>query len=113
MHTLMLFPIEFIYCQLFYSTLEQYCLRHSEVTIKGISALESIALKLLIFFKEQGKTIYSSTKYLLIVYYVLGNILCVGNSAMNKSGSISCSNGAYLPTEEEYGKLYKQVRKTD
>lgn len=54
--------------------------------VNGISALEGIALKLLLL-EEERKNIDSPSKYLCI-YFVLGDFLCVGCSAVNTIGKI-------------------------
>lgn len=56
--------------------------------VNGISALEGIALKLLILLEEERKNIDSPSKYLLCIYFVLGDFLCVGCSAVNTIGKI-------------------------
>lgn len=56
-------------------------LRYSKVIMKGISALESVTLTLLILLG--GGIIDSSSKYLSSPYYVLGNFLRFGGPVMN------------------------------
>lgn len=68
--------------------------------MKGISALEDIALMLLMLLEEKGKIIDSSSKYLLSTYYVLGN--CVGGSAMNTRDKIPVLMD-FIFQREEYG----------
>lgn len=74
------------------------------MTIKGLSALGGIAPQISNIIGEEGKIVYSSSKYQALVLCARSFSTCCGLSN-EQHRPYSSSNGVYLPVEKEYGRL--------